>query len=275
MTHSDNMPTPLNGVLISEQLSKAGFEVEVEVLKSVDSTNTRLLDSENSPPVVLCAAEHQTVGRGRRGKTWHSPDSGITFSMRFDRPEPVSHFTGLSLLVGTVLCDSLRNVGVTDAMVKWPNDVLVEKAKLAGILIESRATASKQATVLVVGMGVNYKRGDEARLIDQASTDLNTVCGSEKLPDRSVLIADIATRLLSVISGDVPTALSELSGRWARYDALAGKSVNAEVGGKLLHGVASGIDENGNLRLATDDGLLCLNSADVTVRTDARSEAER
>ena len=268
MTWNDNMPTPLNSSLIFERCRSEGFEVEVEVLDTVDSTNSRLLEADISSPVFLCAAERQTVGRGRRGKVWYSPESGVTFSMRFNLTESVSRFNGLSLLVGAILCDSLRGLGVVDAMVKWPNDVLVHGSKLAGILIESRTTGLNKESVLVVGIGVNYKRGEEARLIDQASTDLDALCGSGELPDRSVLIGDIATRLLSVVSEDVPGALIQLSARWHEYDALNGTRVIAKVASECIHGRAAGIDINGNLRIDTADGIRCLNSADVSVQPE-------
>ena len=192
----------------------------------------------------------------------------MTFSLAFKRPEPVAWFGGVSLLVGSVLCDSLRSVGVADALVKWPNDVLVHDAKLAGILVESRTTNAMAETLLVLGMGVNYQRGEEACLIDQASTDLAAQCDPETLPDRSALIADIATRLVAVVSEDIPQAVNRLAGRWADYDALAGVSVVAVVGKERIYGTARGIDGEGSLQIETIDGIRALNSADVTVRRD-------
>ena len=267
MTRSDNMPSPLNASEIVAKCQAAGVDIDVRVMETIDSTNTWLLEGEFPSPVTLCAAEHQTVGRGRRGKTWHSPNSGVTFSMRFNRNESVAQFNGLSLLVGAVLCDSLRAVGISDAMVKWPNDVLVNSAKLAGILIESRAAASETGTCIVIGIGINYKRGDEAQFIDQASTDLHTLCGVNGLPDRSSLIAEIATLLMPVVTTDVPAALSNLATRWNRYDALSGVEVSATVAGsESVVGRADGIDAGGGFRIKTPAGIRVFNSADVSVR---------
>jgi len=254
MAPGDNIAAPL-----SKQL-------DVHVLKTVGSTNTWLLDGNFPAAITLCAAEHQTVGRGRRGKTWHSPDSGLTFSMRFNLSEPVSRFSGLSLLVGSVLCDCLRAVSVSEARVKWPNDVLVQEAKLAGILIESRTGAPDAESIIVIGIGVNYQRGAEARLIDQANTDLASICGTDFLPDRSELIANIAGRLIPLLSHNVPAAVASLSARWADYDALAGVEVTATVAGESLDGRAAGIDENGGLRVLINGAMRVFNSADVTVR---------
>ena len=238
----------------------------MHVLDRVESTNTWLLDRDFSSGISLCAAEQQTVGRGRRGKTWYSPTGGVTFSLRFDRTESVAWFSGLSLLVGSVLCDTLRDFGVVDSMVKWPNDVLVQGSKLAGILVESRTAHSPKGTVLVVGMGVNYRLGGETRLIDQPSIDLSTLCGPDGLPDRSELIADIAGRLISAVSTDIPGSVSQLAGRWADYDALAGIDIVAAVAGENVEGRAAGIDKKGSLQIKTKHGLQSFNSADVTVR---------
>ena len=266
MASTDIIPTPLSKTVIIEGCAEACPELEVHVLDSVDSTNTWLLDGDFSAPVSLCAAEHQTVGRGRRGKTWYSPNSGVTFSLRFNRTEPVAWFNGLSLIVGSVLCDTLRDTGVVDSMVKWPNDVLVRGSKLAGILVESRTAHSTEGTVLVVGMGVNYILGGETRLIDQPSTGLSTLCGVGGPPDRSELIADIAKRLITAVSADIPQSVSQLADRWTDYDALAGTTVVATVAGDIIEGLAAGIDEKGNLQIDTKDGLQSFNSADVSVR---------
>ena len=272
MTHSDNMPAPLiqplNASGIASICKATGCEIDVHVFETIASTNTWLLEGEFDSPVTLCAAEHQTVGRGRRGKTWHSPNSGVTFSLRFNRPESVERFNGLSLLTGAVLCDSLRAVGIADAMVKWPNDVLVDNAKLAGILIESKAATSTPGTCVVVGMGINYKRGDEAQLIEQASTDLSALCEHNELPDRSTLIAEIATRLVAIVAAaDIPDAVRDLAGRWKNYDALAGADVCASVaGGESVVGNADGIDMSGGFRIKTSHGIRVFTSADVSVR---------
>jgi len=258
------MPAPLSATEITNRCSAAGHNIDVHVLESVGSTNTWLMEAAFSAPVTLCAAEHQTVGRGRRGKVWHTPNSGVTFSMRFEREEPVEHFNGLSLLVGAVLCDCLRDIGVTDSWVKWPNDVLAGNAKLAGILIESRALSAQ--TCIVVGMGINYKRGDEAGLVDQATTDLFELCGGKQLPDRSRLIADIASRLVEVVSADIQQSISHLAGSWKEYDALAETEVVATVGGESVVGTADGIDTGGGFRIKTADGIRVLSSANVSVR---------
>lgn len=271
MTQDDRLLAPLDRSVIETYCRAAQCNIELHVLRTVESTNTWLLDGEFDSAVTLCAAEHQTLGRGRRGKSWHSPDSGVTFSLRFNCPEPIVFFNGLSLLVGSELCDCLRAAGVSNAMVKWPNDVLVNGAKLAGILIESRAAvslsdATATGSIIVIGIGINYRRGAETQLIEQASTDLVELCGADQLPDRSTLIASVATRLTALLSSDVPAKLAGLATRWGDYDALSDTHIVVSVAGQSETGLATGIDAEGGLQVQTDDGLRVFMSADVSVR---------
>ncbi len=268
MTQVDKNPAPLDQQTIQNYFVNSGVEVEVHVLPQVDSTNTWLLQRKAAAPVTLCAAEHQTVGRGRRGKTWHSPDNGVTFSMRFDSAESICRFSGVSLLTGAVICDHLRAIGIANALMKWPNDILVDGSKLAGILVESRTIGSAGGTVLVLGIGINYQGGEEARLIDQATVDLAELSCGRSLPDRSQLIADIAIRLQQMVVGDVPQQLADLVANWSDYDALANASVMALAAEKKIHGRVVGIDGTGSLLLDTGDEVLTLNSAEVTVRKE-------
>ena len=264
MANNDKISPPLDADAIEAQCKSRGHNVDVTVLQSVSSTSTWIMQESQSSAAALCAAEHQTSGRGRRGKTWHSPDTGVTFSIGIHSSRPVSWFGGLSLLTGAALCDCLRSVGATEARVKWPNDVLVDGAKLAGILIESTASTSGSATLMVIGIGINYQRGPEAQLIDQASTDLCQTVNS--LPDRSDLIAEIACRVLQLVNDNVPEAIRLLSENWQQYDALAGRKLLIEYAGKRLTGEAAGIDETGALKVQTESGMQVLNSADITIQ---------
>lgn len=268
MPANDNLSSPLDAKVIKSVCHHHGCEINVTVLQSVDSTNTWVLQETQSSGATLCAAEHQTEGRGRRGKTWHSPDSGVTFSIGLNSEKPIVWFNGLSLLIGALLCDRVREAGAVDAMVKWPNDVLVNGAKLAGILIESVASSSSdsgEGVRIVIGIGINYTRGPEAQLIDQANTDLFQLCG-KSLPDRSVLIAEIAVRVVQVVTGDVPQAIRELAQIWPRYDALSGLELKVEHAGQSLTGVAAGIDPTGAIRLQSRNGVQVLHSADIAIQ---------
>src|SRR5262245_5318230 len=111
--------------------------VEVRVVERCASTNDLVLKTASS---VLIAAEEQTAGRGRRGRRWHSaPGAGVTFSLGRRIQRPLRELAALSLVAGVAAARALRGIGV-DARLKWPNDLVVDGAKLGGILVETKSS---------------------------------------------------------------------------------------------------------------------------------------
>ena len=275
MVSSASSPAKLCAAVIEKEIdSRLSVTVNTTVLEAVGSTNSWLAAHCEKMPAEaltktdlwLCATEHQTSGRGRRGKVWHSPLGGVTFSIGFTVPVAPSEVGGMSLLTGAAVCDSLRQWSVKEAMIKWPNDILIGDAKLVGILVEV-AAHSKTSTSLIVGIGVNYQRGEEQKKIDQASTDLHDLCGGEP-PDRSVLIGHLAAAVYQrCCMGTVQANMSRLSAEWSLYDAFAEVMVEVNSGtASAVHGQATGIDNQGRLLLNTVAGVLQISSGEVSVR---------
>ena len=132
---------------------------------TLESTNTKLLDAlppaAGSASVVL--AEHQTGGRGRRGRGWVAPPGGaICFSLSWQYAELPADLSALSLVVGLCVVNALNELGVTGVTLKWPNDLVTAQGKLGGILIEMRAEAGGPVHV-VIGIGLNVVLDDAAR----------------------------------------------------------------------------------------------------------------
>src|ERR1700685_1569293 len=128
-------------VLRRAAVRPGGLWRAVEVLASTGSTNADLLARAvaGAPEGVVLAAEEQTAGRGRMGRSWQSPPrAALTFSLLL-RPAPVAPARRgwLPLLTGTAVAGAVRTVAAVDARLKWPNDVLVGEAKLGGILAEA------------------------------------------------------------------------------------------------------------------------------------------
>lgn len=253
---------------ISGHISVAAIST---VLESVPSTNTWLMGKyreslQGDVGLLLCATEQQTAGRGRRGKVWHSPISGVTFSLCFTLPVGLADIGGITLLAGSAVCECLWRHGVSQARIKWPNDILVNDAKLVGILVEV-AGHTADSTTIVIGIGVNYQRGDELSKIDQASTDLFDLCSASP-PDRSLLIAQLAVAVYQTCNkGLVSESVAQLAENWARFDALAGVNVQLNSGdSETTYGCADGIDSTGRLRIRTANGVTFTSSGDVSVR---------
>ena len=152
-----------------DRLAKAKIRVpglEVRVVERCASTNALLRD-DRSPYAVLLAAELQSAGRGRHGRRWHSErGAGATFSIRRTMHCEQRGLAGLSVAVGISSARALRRLGARGIALKWPNDLMVNRRKLGGILIETRPAPrgarpdqppSGPGSVVIVGIGINCR----------------------------------------------------------------------------------------------------------------------
>lgn len=251
----------MNGAQIALR-SRSG--VRVEVVAETGSTNADLLAraaSLNWP--LLLVAEHQTAGRGRAGRSWlSSPDTSLTFSLAWRFPGPVQTLAGLPLAVGVALAETLAALDVP-ARLKWPNDLLKDGAKLAGVLIETQSTADG-ATWAVIGVGMNLLMPDD--LEQRIGRD---AAGAPWLAqmERETLIAQLLDKLAVVLREFELAGFGAFSARWNRLHAHQGKVVNIVDGGAVLHeGVAAGVDEAGRLLLDTAAGRVVIVAGDVSLR---------
>jgi BirA family transcriptional regulator, biotin operon repressor / biotin---[acetyl-CoA-carboxylase] ligase len=137
--------------------------LQVRVVGRCTSTNTLLRDAGSAVPELL-AAEEQTAGRGRLGRRWRSaPGAGATFSIRRPMRCEQRRLAGLSVAVGVSSARALRRLGARGVALKWPNDLMVDKRKLGGILIETRplprpdTRRAEPASVVIVGIGINCR----------------------------------------------------------------------------------------------------------------------
>ena len=129
--------------------------VEVRVVARCSSTNALLRDERSAGPVLL-AAEWQTAGRGRHGRRWRSMrGAGATFSIRRHMASEQRRLAGLSVAVGISSARALRGLGALGVTLKWPNDLMVNRRKLGGILIETRPASP--GSVVIVGIGINCR----------------------------------------------------------------------------------------------------------------------
>src|SRR4051812_22446830 len=127
---------------------------QVRVLERCTSTNALLLESDVERPTLL-ACEEQTAGRGRRGRRWYSvPGRSITFSLASPVHRPLRELAALSLVAGVACVRALRALGAAPVALKWPNDLVIDAAKLGGILVETRMRGG--STLAVIGVGINY-----------------------------------------------------------------------------------------------------------------------
>lgn len=255
-----------------EALLPADVQARIESLLvewTLESTNTKLLDAY--PPVAGSAsvvlAEHQTGGRGRRGRTWVTPPGGaICLSLAWQYPEMPADLSALSLIVGLCTVNALRELGV-GSQLKWPNDLLTARGKLGGILIEMRAEAGGPVHV-VVGIGLNVLLDDAAREAVKATgnvaDDIRAHGGA--VPDRNAIVAGLLKRLVPALTEFPDQGLKPHLANWNDCDALFDREVNVENAGEITRGMARGIDAHGALLVETPAGVRRFISGEVSVR---------
>jgi BirA family biotin operon repressor/biotin-[acetyl-CoA-carboxylase] ligase len=233
--------------------------VEVRVVERCSSTNDVLLKTVSEKPVLL-AAEEQTAGRGRRGRRWHSaPGAGVTFSLGRRIRRPVRELAALSLVAGVAAARALRALGVRAAGLKWPNDLVVDGAKLGGILVESRSQGGH--VYAVIGIGINCRRtpGLETK-VRRRLAFLNDFAA---VP-RNLVIQDTAAALLEALNAFESHGLDALRAQWEAMDAHAGQRLRVRLAdGRVMTGVAHGLDDDGGLRLMTRKGICKVHSGRV------------
>ncbi len=243
----------------------------IDVLFTVDSTNrfVTVQPATQSGEAVLCVAEIQQAGRGRRGRSWVAPfGSGICMSLGwlFDTMPP--GISALSLVVGVAMARALRRCGAAEVGLKWPNDLLWRGRKLAGVLIEMRGEPDGPAHV-VIGIGLNLRlpQTSKDQLAQQQAlvTDLFEILG-EQCPGRNALVAAFTMQLLQVLQIFAHQGFAPFVNEWQGYDVLHGAEVNVLQGERRVAGVACGVTEDGSLLVETAEGIQRFVSGEVSLR---------
>jgi BirA family biotin operon repressor/biotin-[acetyl-CoA-carboxylase] ligase len=259
--------TPLLAAAVIPHLGELADAFALQILDECTSTNSMLMES---PPaddgrIHVVAAERQTAGRGRRGRHWQSWGEGsLTFSTlwRFAPGAPVP--AGLSLVAGLAVVRTLEKLGVHGLQLKWPNDVLVNGHKLAGILVELQPGRGRTPAA-VVGIGVNLQLPADARIPDQpAVTDLSHHLSP--LPERNSLLAALLRELHPLFETYAAAGFAALRGAWQQRNAFADLPVRVSGEDQTISGICTGVDEDGALLVRTDTGLVRILSGEVSLR---------
>ncbi len=231
---------------------------------TIDSTNDALwrrYESGLRSPAV-CLAEQQTAGRGRQGDVWQSPPSGSLYLSLF-WPFPANMLqNGLSIAIGIGLINTLKNHNINDLQLKWPNDVLHQRHKLAGILVESRY-GSQHYTVIGIGLNFKLPIATQNKIL-QPTTSLEQLC--TKVPCRDMLAGHIIQNMIDTLILFQARGLQDFLPLWPQYDALLDQPIHLIDGANKQTAIARGIDASGALQYEVDQQLHTLSSSHTTIR---------
>lgn len=220
----------------------------------------------NDGRVHVLVADEQTAGRGRRGRQWQSwPEGSLTFSLlwRFARGTPAP--AGLSLVAGLAVARAVEQLGVLGVQLKWPNDVLVNGEKLAGILVELLA-AGDRSLAAVIGIGINLSLPPDAHIEHHAGvTDLARALEGAPI-SRPALLAQILTELQRLIDTYAVAGFPALKGAWEQRNAFAQLPVRISSDHEHTDGTCLGVDDDGALLLRTSSGVVRVLAGDVSLR---------
>lgn len=238
---------------------------ELRVHAEIDSTNTHLMARAANEMIdgVVCVAERQTGGRGRRGRRWLTPPgSNIALSLGKSLPIYISAIAPLSLVVGLAVVNAVARVGVKDVKLKWPNDILLGGAKVGGILIELAGISNPLQ--IVVGIGINMGSGSEVSAhLGQPVGDVLDVRSSIS---RNNLIAELINCVFELTTQFESQGFGPFRSEWEHLHAHQNKVVRVIGMNETIEGIARGVTDGGELILETGAGVLYFSGGEVSMR---------
>ncbi|MCW8857167.1 MAG: bifunctional biotin--[acetyl-CoA-carboxylase] ligase/biotin operon repressor BirA [Kangiella sp.] len=236
---------------------------QCDVLLLTDSTNEQLKGDGFCHKKVL-AAEHQSAGRGRRGRQWVSPlASNLYWSVGWQTQMPVQQLGGLSLVVGLAIIKALQSLGIEGVQLKWPNDIRYQGKKLGGILIELSGDVAG-ALQVVVGVGLNMQMGSTlAQSIEQEWMNVNDLA-----PDvsRQQVLAKTIIELNQALELFEQKGFAAFQKLWQEVDECFGQKVSILQQHQELKGIGAGVDDTGALLLQTGKGMVPIYAGEVSLR---------
>ncbi|GHC02411.1 biotin--[acetyl-CoA-carboxylase] ligase [Cerasicoccus arenae] len=250
-------PTTLHPLLLALELQAQKTEINWILLDECGSTNDeamrRLTDGTESPLVVI--TRRQSAGRGRLGRRWHSDDSGnlmLSFGVRPDRqPAFMQRFT---VWIGLRIAAKLSALSGASVLAKWPNDLLINGRKLAGILTEARLDADRMRE-LILGLGLNVNSAVETWPVEVRSiaTSLSQAVGKtfSMSAVAALVISELANAYHDYIERNIEAEMNEL---WAQYSAINHHKVTISTHGGDISGEVVGMDASSALQLRLANG---------------------
>lgn len=225
-------------------------------LAEVDSTNVRArqLAEEGAADGTIVIADRQTAGRGRLGRCWESPSAVNLYCSILLRPQiPVQQAPQLTFLSAVAVAETLNQLYQLPARVKWPNDILIGGAKIAGLLNEMNAE-TEQIHFVILGIGVNLNMSAEQFPAQLNYPATSVLLESGKKIDRVAFVRALLERLDGYYGEFLAEGFAPIRRRWEARCDLMNARVQVDQTPRVLQGTVVGLDSDGALRLQLDDG---------------------
>jgi BirA family biotin operon repressor/biotin-[acetyl-CoA-carboxylase] ligase len=243
-------PDRLTADDIKARLNPQRIGAEILVFENTASTNdvAAQLAAAGAREGLVVFAEAQTKGRGRHGRVWASPrGKGLWFSVVLRPSFPPSAFPRITVAAGVAVARAIRQTTTLDPRIKWPNDIILCRKKVAGILTE----VQKNAAILGIGINVNCTRDDFPPDLASLATSLAIEVGHRQ--DRAALVAAVLTALDDCYRRAL-TDFDAIVAEWAESCATLGRQLTVKMGRRRIEGHAQALDADGALLLRKDNG---------------------
>ena len=251
---------------LTSQLKSQSVNVEVHPL--IDSTNSELMRRIQAKTALesgtVIVAEMQQAGRGRRGRVWQSPfGANLYYSYFWRLDDGLQAAMGVSIAVGLAVYDTIKALYDIELELKWPNDIYLNKQKLAGVLVELDGQPQGPCQ-LVLGIGINLQMPQSfSQHIDQAWTDLSQ--HTQQL-DKNELVASLTYHLENRLDQYRKSGLQTMHEQWNSLNAFAGECVELNTGHRSWRGICEGIDPQGGIRIRQDGEVKSYYGGEISLR---------
>ena len=258
----------------------------LERVDETRSTNDDLLARWRAGELISAVARmahKQTAGKGRAGRSWlANPDDSLCFSLAHPFKRSVAQLSGLSLTIGlAVIAGIAAALHLDEAALhrqglrlKWPNDVLLNNAKLGGILIEGGQTNAAEPTWMVIGVGLNLRHAMKIQNTLDTSQNVSALdqltLGGATFPDTDALWLKIIESIEQHLNEFEQHGFCTFQDRWMQWDAYKDRPVCISGAGKeAVYGLAKGVDESGALLLQQESAMVSIHAGDVSLRVQS------
>lgn len=260
-------PDSLISTEISYKLKTKSIGQKIHAYESVQSTNTvaHQLAASGAPEGTLVVAEHQTKGRGRLGRSWHSPENcGIYCSLILRPKIHPTKAPGISLITAVAVAETIAGYGDFNIGIKWPNDILLSGRKAAGILTELSAELDRINFIVIgIGINVNHKQTDFPEELKDLAISLRMA--AKKEIGRVEFLQKMLYKFEKEYMIFKKSGLEKSRKKILKYSSLLYTEIDLKVGRKTISGKVIDIDKLGRLVVETANGTESFYAGEVTM----------